>query len=154
MLQRRVVGLPSLLLLLLFVVLSFSVVAHAFKPAAAPVPGVSATARTCPSPSSSAMASSSSASSTEGSGSSGSGSKPKPIPISRIGFGTYRVGSSKDQEAAIREALLNGLTLIDTSANYGDGDSERTIGTVVRALVDEGKLKREDLVLVSKVSQP
>lgn len=159
MLRRRVgllLPLPLAVAVVLPLLLSIAP-AQAFKPrpaAAAPVsvPGVppTTTPRTCPS--TARMASSASGSTTEGSGS-GAAQPNKPVPISRIGFGTYRVGNSKEQAAAIREALLNGVTLIDTSANYGDGDSEKTIGVVVRALVEEGKLRREDLVLVSKVSQ-
>lgn len=149
MLRRRV-GLP------LAVVLLLAIAAQAFKPppaaaAPVPVPGVPATSpRTCPS--TARMMASASGSTTAEGGSSGTAKPSKPVPVSRIGFGTYRVGNSKEHAAAIREALLNGVTLVDMSANYGDGDAEKTTGVVVRALVEEGKLRREDLVLVSKVS--
>jgi uncharacterized protein len=130
---------------------AIAAVSHAFKAAApAPVPGIS------PSPSSSAQSCrlSMATSASKGGGADAAAAadvgERRATPISRIGFGTYRVGNSKEQAQAIREALLHGVTLIDTSANYGDGDSERTIGHVVRELVAEGRLRREDLVLVSK----
>ena len=146
---------PLLLLLLLLAAVAFTTVAPtALAFAGAPnLPKTSAppgrpmaatTPRSCPS---TAAAAAASASAAEGTGSTGGGSG---TPISRVGFGTYRVGGTEDQAAAIREALLNGVTLVDTSANYGDGESEATIGRVVRELVADGKLRREETIIVSK----
>lgn len=74
------------------------------------------------------------------------------LPISRIGYGTYRIGlNNAEQAESLREALLHGINVIDTSANYGNGEAEECIGQVVRELMQEGKLKREDILLVSKV---
>ncbi len=57
------------------------------------------------------------------------------LPISAIGFGAYRVAQGvDDHRAALRHALTNGVTLVDTSANYTDGASERLIGEVEREL--------------------
>lgn len=71
--------------------------------------------------------------------------------ISQIGFGGYRITDNNEtHETALREALLRGVNLIDTSSNYGDGGSERLIGRVVADLVKQGKLSRKQLVLVSK----
>lgn len=52
--------------------------------------------------------------------------------ISKLGFGAYRVSvkSNRHKEALIH-ALQSGVSLIDTSANYTDGDSERLIGEVL-----------------------
>ncbi len=72
--------------------------------------------------------------------------------VSSVGFGTYRGGEDNpDQAQALREALLAGCNLIDTSTNYTDGGSEKTVGMVVRTL--EAKLPggRPGVVLVSKV---
>lgn len=51
---------------------------------------------------------------------------------------------------ALRKALLAGINLIDTSANYADGGSEQLVGTVVTELIVNGDLVRESVVLVSK----
>ncbi|MFZ4715055.1 MAG: aldo/keto reductase [Bacteriovoracaceae bacterium] len=53
--------------------------------------------------------------------------------LSPLGFGSYRVSikSSKNKEA-LKMALELGVNLIDTSANYTDGDSERLIGEVLK----------------------
>ena len=51
---------------------------------------------------------------------------------------------------ALREALVTGITLVDTSTNYADGHSEILVGEVVRDVLGRGAARREDLVLVTK----
>ncbi|HEX6385996.1 MAG TPA: aldo/keto reductase, partial [Anaerolineae bacterium] len=72
--------------------------------------------------------------------------------VNQAGFGAYRVDASVDSHRqALRHALLNGINLVDTSANYADGGSEKLIGEVVGELVASGSLVREAVVVVSKV---
>jgi len=52
---------------------------------------------------------------------------------------------------ALVRALRAGVNLIDTSTNYGDGGSERLVGSVVRELVGAGELARDEVVVVSKI---
>ena len=74
------------------------------------------------------------------------------LRVSRLGFGGYRVDDeTPEHRAALERALLGGLTLIDTSTNYTDGGSERLIGTVLDELAGGGRLRREDVVVVSKI---
>ena len=71
---------------------------------------------------------------------------------SRVGFGGYRVDDETPQHrAALRKALLGGSNLIDTSTNYTDGGSERLVGEVLAELSASGQLRREDVVIVSKL---
>ena len=71
--------------------------------------------------------------------------------ISEIGFGTYRIDKTQDDhKLSLKHALINGINLIDTSANYTDGSSEELIGEVIHELSDEEVLSRENLVIVSK----
>ena len=71
--------------------------------------------------------------------------------VSKIGFGGYRVDDRSDvHREALREALVSGITLVDTSTNYADGHSETLVGEVVRDVLGRGVLRREDLVLVTK----
>ena len=71
--------------------------------------------------------------------------------VSRIGFGGYRVDDRSDvHREALREALVTGITLVDTSTNYADGHSEILVGEVVRDVLGRGAARREDLVLVTK----
>ena len=65
--------------------------------------------------------------------------------ISKIGFGSYRIADGNLQhEQALRYALDNGVTLIDTSTNYTGGFSETLIGKVI------ANYDREALTIVSK----
>ena len=73
------------------------------------------------------------------------------LQASQAGFGGYRISAAVPAHAAaLRQALVSGVNLIDTSANYADGGSEELIGTVIGQLVDSGRLRREEVVLVSK----
>lgn len=77
---------------------------------------------------------------------------PQGIRISGAGFGCYRVDARvKTHEQALTKALVSGINLIDTSANYADGGSERLVGNVIRDLIGAGKIKRAEVVVVSKV---
>lgn len=52
--------------------------------------------------------------------------------LSRIGFGGYRVSiGSAEHARALTHALRSGCNLIDTSANYMNGESELLIGKVL-----------------------
>jgi aryl-alcohol dehydrogenase-like predicted oxidoreductase len=73
------------------------------------------------------------------------------VRVSRIGFGGYRVDDRSDvHREALREALVSGITLVDTSSNYADGHSEILVGEVVRDVLSRGATRREDLVLATK----
>ena len=62
-----------------------------------------------------------------------------------LGFGCYRVvEGSAMHEAALRAYLKSGGNLIDTSANYGDGRSERLVGKVLP------DFPRDRVIVVSK----
>ncbi len=70
---------------------------------------------------------------------------------SAAGFGGYRIAAGVAIHAqALKAALTGGVNLIDTSANYADGESERLIGQVLRELMAEGALKRNEVIVVSK----
>lgn len=73
------------------------------------------------------------------------------LSVSRAGFGCYRVDVSfAEHVKSLTQALLSGINLIDTSSNYADGGSERLVGSVLHQLITQGKLKREQVVVVSK----
>jgi len=74
------------------------------------------------------------------------------LRVSPLGFGGYRIQAGvAGHEAALKKALQGGCNLIDTSTNYGDGASEVLVGQVVRDLIASGGIRREDLVVVSKI---
>ena len=68
--------------------------------------------------------------------------------VPALGQGSWHLGQGRHPEAAEEEALRTGLslgmTLIDTSENYGDGRSEELIGHAIAG-------QRDRVFLVSKV---
>jgi len=74
------------------------------------------------------------------------------LTVSRVGFGGYRVDDETPaHRQALDRALSSGCNLIDTSTNYTDGGSERLVGTTLADLASRGALRREELVVVSKI---
>lgn len=74
------------------------------------------------------------------------------LTVSPIGFGGARLlDASPVHRRALSDALRCGVNLVDTSTNYGDGASERLVGRMVANLVQQGELRRDQLVVVSKV---
>jgi len=73
------------------------------------------------------------------------------LTVSPVGFGGYRV-EDRDfhHREALRKALTSGCNLIDTSANYTNGASEILMGQVIHELVAAGKIRREEIVVVTK----
>jgi len=73
------------------------------------------------------------------------------LTVSACGYGTYRVDYRvREHFEALEYALLNGINLIDSSANYSDGGSEILIGNVLRKLIENDKIRREEVVIVTK----
>jgi diketogulonate reductase-like aldo/keto reductase len=66
------------------------------------------------------------------------------IPI--VGFGTWKTASHTYQ--AVRDAIEGGYRHIDTSLNYG---TEKDVGRAIKDLITEGKIKREEVYVVSKL---
>ncbi len=74
------------------------------------------------------------------------------LTTSKVGFGGYRIDDETPaHREALEKALLAGCNLIDSSTNYTDGGSERCVGGVLGALVRAGKLRREEITVVSKI---
>ena len=74
------------------------------------------------------------------------------LTTTRIGFGTYRVDMQHaDHRHALKKALRASCNLIDTSTNYTDGDSERLVGSVLAELAASGEIRREEIIVVSKI---
>lgn len=72
--------------------------------------------------------------------------------VSQAGFGCYRVDVTQpSHQDALHYALQNGINLIDTSSNYADGGSEELVGKVMGEMIAAGELRREQVVVVSKV---
>lgn len=71
--------------------------------------------------------------------------------VSPVGFGSYRVHISVDEHRqALKYAINNGINLIDTSSNYADGGSEELIGSVLKEMIHNHHINRDQMVIVSK----
>ena len=71
---------------------------------------------------------------------------------SRIGFGGYRTGVDQEgHRTALLKAIREGCNLIDTSTNYADGDSERLVGSVLKELLAQKEMTRDNVIVVSKI---
>jgi aryl-alcohol dehydrogenase-like predicted oxidoreductase len=73
------------------------------------------------------------------------------LTVSACGFGAYRVDYRvKEHFNSMEYAITSGINLIDTSANYSDGGSEILIGNVLGDLINQNKITRGEIVVVSK----
>ncbi len=73
------------------------------------------------------------------------------LSVSGAGFGGYRIAAGVDaHRIALASALVSGINLIDTSANYADGKSEELIGETMAELIRSGVVSRNEIVIVSK----
>lgn len=74
------------------------------------------------------------------------------LKISRLGFGTFRVDDrAAPHKEALAAALQQGVNLVDTSANYGDGHAELAVGEVLAEQFAAGTLRREQVVVAGRV---
>lgn len=74
------------------------------------------------------------------------------LTTSKLGFGGYRIDDETPEHTeALEQALRHGCNLIDTSTNYMDGGSERCVGAVLGKLTRAGTLRREEVIVVSKI---
>src|SRR5918999_1496232 len=76
------------------------------------------------------------------------------LRISSIGLGTYLGEHDAATDADYREAIMRavelGCNLIDTAINYRFQQSERAIGQVLAMLFEQGRLRRDEVVIATK----
>ncbi|XP_021948786.1 aldose reductase-related protein 2 [Folsomia candida] len=65
-----------------------------------------------------------------------------------VGLGTWQATNATEIESAVDEALKAGYRHIDTAYLY---ENEKSIGKVLREWLDSGRVKREDLFIVTKL---
>jgi len=73
------------------------------------------------------------------------------LSISPLGFGCHRLEAQGNQEDALRLALQTGCNLIDVAPNYTDGTAERVVGSVLQELIGAKTLRRDEVVIATKV---
>jgi aryl-alcohol dehydrogenase-like predicted oxidoreductase len=76
------------------------------------------------------------------------------LKISSIGLGTYLGESDAKTDAEYQDAVMRavelGCNLIDTAVNYRFQQSERTIGEALAALFQQGRIRRDEVVIATK----
>ena len=70
------------------------------------------------------------------------------VTIPTLGFGVFQVPNEGAAKQAVIEAIKTGYRLIDTAASYGN---EQEVGEGIKAVIEEGIVKREDLFITSKL---
>ena len=75
---------------------------------------------------------------------------PNGTTVPALGQGSWHLGEGRHplslEEAAMRTGIALGMTVIDTSRNYGEGRSESFVGRVIKG-------QRDRVFLVSKVQE-
>ncbi|MBI4465935.1 MAG: aldo/keto reductase [Acidobacteria bacterium] len=74
--------------------------------------------------------------------------------LSSVGIGTY-LGAHDDETderyaRAVARALELGVNVVDTAINYRFQRSERSVGAALGALIEQGKLARDEVIVASK----
>ncbi|MGH1340040.1 MAG: aldo/keto reductase [Nannocystales bacterium] len=76
------------------------------------------------------------------------------LTVSPVSFGAARVRDDAPlHRRALADALRGGVNLIDTSAHATGGSSERLVGRMLANLVQHGELRREQVVVITRVGQ-
>jgi nucleoside-diphosphate-sugar epimerase/aryl-alcohol dehydrogenase-like predicted oxidoreductase len=75
-------------------------------------------------------------------------------PLSSIAIGTHR-GENTDEtddqyRLSITESVLRKINVIDTAINYRNTRSEKVVGEVIRNLITENHIKRNDVFVITK----
>ncbi len=82
-------------------------------------------------------------------------SLPNGTTMPRLGLGTWHMGEQRarhaEDVAAIRKAIELGYRLFDTAEMYGEGGAEEVLGQSLADALRAGDVRREELVIVSKV---
>jgi diketogulonate reductase-like aldo/keto reductase len=72
-----------------------------------------------------------------------------------LGLGTWQYGEQASRRAAevaaLRSAIDTGYRLFDTAEMYGEGGAETVLGTALREALGAGAIRREEVIIVSKV---
>lgn len=82
--------------------------------------------------------------------------KHNNLIFSKLGLGTFNKEPYKEENyvydyiKGVKEAIKNGVNLIDTASNYRYGRSEKEISLALSELFESGEVKREELIVCSK----
>ena len=76
------------------------------------------------------------------------------LALSSIGIGTYLGGdddaTDRAYAATIARAIEAGINVVDSAVNYRCQRSERSVGAALGALVDAGRVRRDEVAIATK----
>jgi aryl-alcohol dehydrogenase-like predicted oxidoreductase len=76
------------------------------------------------------------------------------LTFSSIGLGSYLGDANTETDAkyvaAVKQAVSSGINVLDTAINYRCQRSEKNYGVAIKQLIEEGLIKREELIICSK----
>jgi len=76
------------------------------------------------------------------------------VPLSKIAIGTFKGDRgqevSDEYKQAIKRSVKNSINVIDTAINYRDTESELAVGQIVKELIDDGLIKRDQVFISTK----
>jgi len=73
------------------------------------------------------------------------------LSVSPVGFGCHRLEDVDVQKAALELAIQLGSNFVDLAPNYTDGVAETVAGGVLKGLISSNKVRRDELVVATKV---
>eukprot|EP00929_Paragymnodinium_shiwhaense_P061380 TRINITY_DN30653_c0_g1_i1.p1 TRINITY_DN30653_c0_g1~~TRINITY_DN30653_c0_g1_i1.p1 ORF type:complete len:715 (+),score=223.24 TRINITY_DN30653_c0_g1_i1:93-2237(+) len=73
------------------------------------------------------------------------------LSVSPLGFGCHRLCDEATHKEALALAIKLGCNIIDLAPNYSDGAAEVAAGAVLQELLEAKKVRRDELVIISKV---
>lgn len=71
--------------------------------------------------------------------------------ISPVGFGCHRLEDADAHKAALELAISLGCNFVDLAPNYVDGVSEEVAGEVLQKMLQNRKVRRDEIVVATKV---
>ncbi len=80
--------------------------------------------------------------------------KIENLTLSNVGIGTY-LGDADDKtdeivKNAIKQSVQSGINVIDTAINYRAQKAERSVGSAISELIQEGKISRDQIFVSTK----
>lgn len=80
--------------------------------------------------------------------------KSQSLWFSSLGLGSYLGDSDEKTDRmyieAVKAAVKSGVNVLDTAINYRCQRSERNFGVALKNLIDNGEIKREEIILCTK----
>jgi len=73
------------------------------------------------------------------------------LAVAPVGFGCHRVEDEAPHRAAVALAIAMGANFLDAAPNYTDGVAETVVGEVLRELIGSQKIRRDELIIATKV---